>query len=84
MIVLGDLKHHHKDWQTYSGKTDRPVNAVVISLSQMTLLRRLTFLLRSLAVTLTVLLFWSYIFLLILTFVQQWPSFHWEIWTMLY
>ena len=34
MIVLGDLNHHHKDWQTYSGKTDRPVNAVVISLSQ--------------------------------------------------
>ena len=24
MIVLGDLNHHHKDWQTYSSKTDRP------------------------------------------------------------
>ena len=39
------------------------VNSVIIFLSQMTLLRWLTFLLRSLTVILTVLLFWIYFFL---------------------
>ena len=48
-------------------------------LSQTTLLRWLTFLLRSLTVTLTVLLFWIYLLLLTLAFVLQWLSFHWEI-----
>ena len=38
----------------------------------MTLLRWLSFLLRSLTVTLTILLFWIYLFLLMLVFVLQW------------
>ena len=38
---------HHKDWLTYSGGTNRPSDLVVIFLSQMTLLRELTFLLGS-------------------------------------
>ena len=44
----------------------------------MTLLRWLPFLLGSLTVTLTVLLFWIYLFLLMLVFVLQWVSSHWE------
>ena len=52
------------------------VNSVIIFVSQMTLLRWLTFLLRSLAVILTVLLFWISFFLLMLVFVLQWLSLH--------
>ena len=44
------------------------VNSVIIFLSQTTLIRRLTFLLESQAVALTVLLFWIYLFLLTLAF----------------
>ena len=60
------------------------VNSVIIFLSQRTLLRWLTFLLRPLIVTLKVLLFWIYLFLLTLVFVLQWLSFHWEILIMLF
>ena len=59
------------------------VNSVMIFLSQMTLLRWLTFLLGSQTVILTVLLFWIYVFLLMLVFVLQWLSLHWEILIML-
>ena len=52
------------------------VNSVIISLSQMTLLRWLTFLLGSQTVILIVLLFWIYFFLLTLVFVLQWLSLH--------
>ena len=48
------------------------VNYVIIFLSQMTLLRCLTFLLGSLIVTLTVLPFWIYLYLLTPLFVLQW------------
>ena len=44
----------------------------------MNLLRWLTFLRGSLTVTLTVLLFWFYLFLLKLVFVLQWLSLHFE------
>ena len=59
------------------------VNSVIIFLSQMTLLRWLTFLLGSQTVILIVLLFWIYLFLLMLVFVLQWLSLHWEILIML-
>ena len=59
------------------------VNSVIIFLSQTTWLRRLTFLLGSQTVILRVLLFWSRFFLLILLFVLQWLSPHWEILMML-
>ena len=55
------------------------VNSVIIFLLQMTLLRWLTFLLRSQTVILIVLLFWIYLFLLMLVFVLQWLFLHWEI-----
>ena len=51
------------------------VNSIIILLSQMTLLRWLTFLHGSQTVILIVLLFWTYFFLLTLVFVLQWlPS----------
>ena len=59
------------------------VNSVIIFLSQMTLLRWLTFLLGSQTVILIVLLFWFYLFLLMLVFLLQWLSLHWEILIML-
>ena len=59
------------------------VNSVIIFLSQITLLRWLTFLLGPKIVILTVLLFWIYFFLLTLVFVLQWLSLHWEILIML-
>ena len=49
----------------------------------MTLFRWLTFLLGSLTVTLTVLLFWIYFYLLMLVFVLQWLSLYLEIVIML-
>ena len=49
----------------------------------MTLLSCLTFPLGSLTVTPTVLLFWFCFFLLMLVFVLQWLSLHWEILIML-
>ena len=52
------------------------VNSVIIFLSHMTLLRWLIFLLGSPALTLTVLLFWIYLFLLILVFLLQWFCLH--------
>ena len=59
------------------------VNSAIIFLSQMTLLKWLTFLLGSQTVILIVLLFWIYFFLLTLVFVLQWLSFHGEILNML-
>ena len=52
-------------------------------LSQMTLLRWLTFLHGSQTVILIVLLFWTYFFLLTLVFVLQWLFLLWEILIML-
>ena len=52
--------------------------SVIIFLSQMTLLKWLTFLLGSQTVIFIVLLFWIYFFLLMLVFVLQWLSLHWE------
>ena len=59
------------------------LNCVIIFLSQMTLPSWLTFLLGSQTVILIVLLFWIYFFLLMLVFVLQWLSLHWEILIML-
>ena len=59
------------------------LNSVITFLSQMTLLRWLTFLFGSLPVILTVWLFWIYFLLLALVFVLQWFFLHWEILTVL-
>ena len=86
LFVFGEFNVHHKDWITCFGGTDRPDELCYNfshNLSPMTLLRWFTFLLRSLTVTLTVLLFWIYLFLLMLIFVLQRLSLHWEILIML-
>ena len=76
VFVFGDFNIHHKDWLTYSGGTDRPGKLCYnFSISNDPL--------GSLTVTLTVLLFWIYLFLLTLVFVLQWLSLHWEILIML-
>ena len=59
------------------------VNSVIIFLSQTSLLRWLTFLLAFQTAILTVKFFWIYFFLLMLVFVLQSFSFHWEILIML-
>ena len=59
------------------------VNSVIIFLSQITLPKWLTFLLGSQTVILIVLLFWIDFFPLMLAFVLQWLSLHWEIVIML-
>ena len=48
VFVFGDFNVRHEDWLFYSGGTDRLVNSVIVFVSQMTLLRWLTFLLGSL------------------------------------
>ena len=78
-LSLGDFNVHHKDWLTSSGGPDRPGERCY----KTTLLRQLTFLHRFLTVTLTVMLFLIYCFLLMLVFVLQWLSLHWEILIML-
>ena len=47
VFVFGDFNVHDKDCLTYSDGTDRPVNTVIIFLSEMTSLRWLTSLLGS-------------------------------------
>ena len=59
------------------------VGSVITFLSQMTLLRWLTFLFGSQTVILIVPLFWISFFLLTLVFVLKWFSLHWEILIML-
>ena len=77
MLVFGDFKVHHKDWLPYSGGTDR--TTLTIFLSKMILLRRLSFLLGSMTVILTVLFFCTYSSLLKLVFVLKYISIHWGI-----
>ena len=79
VFVFRDLNVHHKGWLTYPGGTDRHGELCYIFVSQMTLLRWLTFPLGSLTMTLKVLLFWIYFSLLTLVFVSQWLSLHWGI-----
>ena len=79
VFFFGDFNAHHKDWVTYSGGTDQTGELCFIFLSQMTWLRWLAFLLGSQTVILIVLFFWIDLFLLMLAFVLQWFSLHWEI-----
>ena len=79
MFVFGDLISITRTGSAILVELIDLGNSVIIFLSQMNLLRWLTFLLGSLTVILTVLLFWIYSFLLTLVFVLQWLSLHWEI-----
>ena len=83
VFLFEDFNVHHKDRLTYFGGTDRPGELCYNFSLWMTLFRLLTFLLRSLTVTLTVLLFWIDLFLPTLVFVLQWLSLHWKILIML-
>ena len=83
VFVFGDFNAHHKDWLTCSDGTDRPGELCYSFLSQTTLLRLLTFLLRSLTLIVTVPLFWISFFFLTLVFVVQWLALHWLILIML-
>ena len=86
VFVFGDFDIHHKDWLTYSAipiNLIDAVNSVIIFLSQMTLLRWLTFPLGSQTITFRVFFFWISFFLLTLVFVLQWLSLHWTILIML-
>ena len=82
VFVFGDFNVRHKDWLTYSGRADKPGElcynfSISNDLTQ-------TFLLRSLTVTLTVMLFWIYLFILTLLFVLQWLLLHREFLIMLF
>ena len=88
MFVFGDFNIHHKNWLTYSGGTDRPREICYnYSLSYFFYLKwpypdgSLSY--SDPQLWLTVLLFATYLFLLVLVFVWQWLSFHWEILIML-
>ena len=83
VFVVGDSNVHHNTGLPILVELIDLVNSVVIFLSKTTLPRWLTFLLESLTAILTVLLFWIYFFLLMIVFVLQWLSLHWEILTML-
>ena len=79
VFFFGDFNVHHKNWLTYSGEISRLVNSVIIFLSQLTLLRWLTFLLGSQTVILTVVISRINLFLLALVFILQSLSLHLEI-----
>ena len=84
VFVFGDFNVHLRTCSPILVELIDLVNSVIIFLSQMTLLRWLTFLLGYLTATLTVLLFWIYLFLLSLVFVLKWLSLYWEIQIMLF
>ena len=78
VFVFGDFNVHHKDWLSYSGGTDRP-GELCYNFSISNDLTHIVNLPTRFPVTLTVLLFWIYLFLLMLVFVLQWLFLHWEI-----
>ena len=78
-FVFGDFNVHHKDWLTYSGGTDRPGELCYNFSISNDLTQMVNFLLGSQTVILIFLLFWIYLFLLMLVFVLQLLSLHWEI-----
>ena len=83
VFAFGDFNVHHKDWLNYSGGTDRPGKLCYSFSISNDLNRWLTFLLESLTVTPTVLLFWISFFLPTQVFVLQWLSLYREILIML-
>ena len=64
VFVFGDFNVHHKDCLTHSGGTDRPGELYYDFSISNDLILMVTFLLKSLSVTLIDLLFWIYFFLL--------------------
>ena len=64
VFVFGDFNVHHKDWLTYSGGTDRTGELYYNFSVSKDLTQMFNFLLESLTMTLTVLFFWIYFFVL--------------------
>ena len=62
VFVFGDFNVHHKDWLTCSGGTDRSGELCYDFSISNDLTQMVIFLLRSMTVILTVLLFWIYFF----------------------
>ena len=62
VFVFGDFHVYHKDWLTCLVELTDLVNSIIIFLSDMIVLRWLTFLIRSQTDSLIVLLFWIYFF----------------------
>ena len=71
VFVFGDIRVHHKDWLTYSGGTDRPGELCYNFSISSDLTQMINFPTRigSLTVSLTVMLLWSYFYLLTVIFV---------------
>ena len=78
-IVFGDFNIYHKDWLTYSGETDRSGELCYNFSTSNNLTQMVNFPTHISTVILTVLLFWISFFVLMLVFVLQWLSLHWEI-----
>ena len=81
-FVFGDFNVHHEDWLTYSGGTSRP-DALCYNFSISDDLTQMVNFPTGIPMTLGVLLFWIYFFLLTLVFVLQWPFLHRKILIML-
>ena len=83
VFVFGDFNVHHKDWLTYSGGTDRPGElcynfSISNDYTQMVNFPTLVPDCDSHSPSLL-----DYFFLLMVVFVLQWLSLHWEILIML-
>ena len=74
-LSLETFNVHRKNWITYSSGTDRPGELCY----NFSISNDFTQMVNFPTVTLTVLLFWIYLFLLTLVFVLQWLSLHREI-----
>ena len=83
VFVFGDFYFHHGDWLICSGGTDRPSELCYNFSISNELTRMVNFLIRIPGCDSHSLLFWIYFFLLMLVFVLQWLSLHWEILIML-
>ena len=70
VFVFKDFNIHHKDWPTYSGGTDKP-GELCHNLSVSDYLTHMVNFPTRIPVTLTVRLFWIYVFLLMQVFVLQ-------------
>ena len=85
VFLLGDFNVHDKDWLTYSHGNDRPGELCYnFSISNgFTQMVNFPPWIPDFYFHSPALLFWIYLFLLMLVFVLQWLSLHWEILNML-
>ena len=78
VFVFGHFNIHHKDWLTFSGGPDRP-GELCYNFSIWNDLNQIVNLPSLIPDWFSILLFWTYFFLLMLVFVLQWLSLHWKI-----